>query len=252
VTNKAVRSYWEARACGTDDRIVGDVEKYTLEWFDRVEAHRYAAEPFVHSTAQFTRHYGKRVLEVGVGAGTDHLQFARAGADLYGVDLTDLAIETTASRLALYGLSSNLQRLDAESLPFEDGFFDVVFSWGVIHHSARPERIVAEVHRVLQPGGLFIGMMYGRWSVFAYRTWLRHGFPARSVSEVVASHVESEGTKIYTVRQLRRLFAEFEEVTLKTPLELADVDRRWLNFIARLGWFITIRATKGGAQPQRR
>lgn len=242
MTNKAVRDYWERRACGSDDRVVGDADKFSPEWFARIEEHRYAAEPFVHSIAQFTRHHGKRVLEVGVGAGTDHLQFARAGCDLYGVDLTDEAIETATRHLAVYGLSSNLQQNDAESLPFDDDFFDVVYSWGVIHHSTHPERIIAEIERVLRPGGLFIGMMYGRRSVFAYRTWLRYGFPKRSVSDVIAHHVESEGTKIYTPNELRKLFGKFATVQIKTPLDIADVDRRGLNFVARLGWFLTIRA----------
>jgi 2-polyprenyl-3-methyl-5-hydroxy-6-metoxy-1,4-benzoquinol methylase len=72
--------------------------------------------------------------EVGVGAGTDHLQWARAGALCHGVDLTDAAIETTRARLAHYGFTSELRRVDAETLPFPDDTFDVVWSWGVIHH----------------------------------------------------------------------------------------------------------------------
>src|SRR5688572_26194570 len=133
--NDEVRDFWERQPCGTDPRLVGALQPLTREWFEAVERYRYDVEPMIHAVAQFTRHHGKRVLEVGVGAGTDHLQWARAGALLTGVDLTDAAIETTRARLAAYGFSSDLRRVDAETLPFPDDSYDVVYSWGVIHHS---------------------------------------------------------------------------------------------------------------------
>ena len=97
--NQQVRSYWEQEPCGTDKGIVGELEPLSREWFEQIEAHRYAVEPFIHSAVQFTRHRGKTMLEVGVGAGTDHLQWARAGCICHGVDLTEAAIETTRARL---------------------------------------------------------------------------------------------------------------------------------------------------------
>jgi len=136
--NDEVRSYWEQEACGTPEIVVGKFEKFSREWFEQVENHRYQVEPFIHSVAQFHRYQSKRILEVGVGAGTDHLQWARAGAECYGVDLTDEAIETTQRRLETYKFHSNLKRINAEVLPFEDNFFDVVYSWGVIHHTEHP------------------------------------------------------------------------------------------------------------------
>jgi ubiquinone/menaquinone biosynthesis C-methylase UbiE len=250
--NDQVRGFWEAEPCGTGDEIVGSVPPRSREWFERVETHRYAVEPFIHSVAQFTRHHGKRMLEVGVGAGTDHLQWARAGCDCHGVDLTQVAIDTTRARLELYGLGSNLQRLDAETLPFPDDAFDLVYSWGVIHHSEQPGSIVAEIRRVLKPGGLFIGMIYGRRSVLAFKLWVRHalltGRPWRSASDVIWHHVESIGTKAYTVAEARALFAAFadvEAVPLITTYDAA-LFPRWLArfFPDDWGWFITIRARK--------
>jgi ubiquinone/menaquinone biosynthesis C-methylase UbiE len=250
--NTQVRTYWEQEPCGTSRDIVGGAAAMTREWFEQVEAFRYRVEPYIHSVAQFTRHRGKTILEVGVGAGTDHLQWARAGCRCFGVDLTDAAIETTRAHLALYGLESNLQRIDAESLPFEDNRFDLVYSWGVIHHSARPERIVAEIHRVLKPDGRFVGMMYGRHSVIALRFWVRHallkGRPWRSLSDVIAAHVESAGTKAYTAPELRRLFAAFRICSIEPVITAADRSD-WPVWISRFfpddwGWFITLSARK--------
>ncbi len=250
--NDIVRAYWEPEPCGTDRAVVGDLPSRTLEWFEEIERFRYQAEPYIHSVAQFTRHRGKTILEVGVGAGTDHLQWARAGCRCYGVDLTDNAIETTRARLALYGLSSELRRVDAETLPFPSATFDIVYSWGVIHHSAHPAEIIAEIHRVLKPGGVFVGMMYGRRSVTALRFWLRfalgRGQPWRTFREVTATHVESAGTQAYTVSELERMFSVFAAFSAQPILTINDTAGwpRWLSqfFPAAWGWFIALRAVR--------
>lgn len=250
--NEDVRRYWNQEACGTARPIVGEVPELSREWFERIESYRYDLEPFIHSVAQFTRHHGQRMLEIGVGAGTDHLQWARAGLECHGVDLTERAIEVTRTRLALYGLTSHLQRIDAEILPFPDQSFDLVYSWGVIHHAEHPERIIAEVRRVLKPNGLFIGMLYGRHSLVALKLWVKYGVlrgrPDRTLAHVVAHHMESPGTKAYTIREVRELYAQFSQVTA-TPV-LTPYDRlrlpAWLTqwLPARWGWFICIHAVK--------
>ncbi len=247
-----VRAYWEAEACGTATHIVGELRPMTREWFERIEEYRYAMEPFIHAVAQFTRHRGKRLLEVGVGAGTDHLQWARAGAQCHGVDLTDAAIETTRARLALYGLSSQLQRVNAEQLPYPDASFDIVYSWGVILCAEHPEQVIAEIDRVLKPGGQFIGMMYSSRSLVALRFWVKYallaGKPWRSIYDVIYHHMESLGTKPYTSAELRRMFAVFPSVQLIPYLTPYDTARLpgWLARLLpdALGWFVAVRATK--------
>jgi ubiquinone/menaquinone biosynthesis C-methylase UbiE len=250
--NNDVQEFWEQEACGTGNAIVGERDACTKEWFEQIEQHRYRVEPYIHSIAQFTRHHGKRVLEVGVGAGSDHLQWARAGAECYGVDLTRRAIETTQARFDLYGFKTNLRQIDAEILPFPDDSFDVVYSWGVIHHAEHPEQIVQEVRRVLKPSGLFIGMLYGRHSLVAAKLWVKYallrGRPWRTLSDVIWHHMESPGTKAYTLGELRTVFTEFRSVEL-TPLQTVYDQSRlpaWLCGLvpSRYGWFIAVRAIK--------
>ena len=250
--NAQVRAFWERQPCGTGPEVTGPLEPGSRAWFDQVEERRYEMEPFIHAVAQFTRHREKRILEVGVGAGTDHLQWARAGAECWGVDLTEAAVETTRRRLALYGLTSSLSRLDAEALPFADGFFDLVWSWGVIHHAEHPETIIREIHRVLKPGGEFRGMMYKRWSAAALKEWTKHallaGRPFRSLSDVLWHHFESIGTKAYTLAEIRGLFRPFKEVRawpLVTPYDRQHLPG-WLGrrLPDSLGSFIAIHARK--------
>ena len=248
--NQAVRRYWEKEPCGTGEKVTGGSTAATREYFERVEEYRYQVEPFIHSIAQFTRHHGKDMLEVGVGAGTDHLQWARAGLKCHGVDLTDAAVTMTRERLAVYGLSSQLNRVDAERLPFPDATFDLVYSWGVIHHAENPELMVREIRRVLRPGGTFIGMVYGRHSLKVVKTWLWFALlrarPWMTFTQVLARYVESPGTKAYTVNECKRLFADFREFQAQRLLTVYDTRLvpRWLaRFLPDdWGWFVAIHA----------
>jgi ubiquinone/menaquinone biosynthesis C-methylase UbiE len=249
--NGKVRSYWEREACGTSQWIAGAAEPLSAQWFENVERHRYEQEPHIFAAAQFTRWNGKDLLEIGVGAGSDHLQFARAGVHCHGLDLTETGVETTRRHLALYGYSSDLKVADAEHLPFDDASFDVVYSWGVIHHSERPEAIVTEIHRVLRSGGTFIGMMYQRHSLVAYKLWVRRallaGNPRRSLAEVLWNHMESVGTKAYRPAEMRAMFGAFHDVRI-TPVATI-YDRKWLGPIGKLvpdplGWNLVIHAER--------
>src|SRR5262249_42609797 len=149
-----------------------------LAYFEEIEQSRYAREPFVHSFAQFSRWTGRRVLEIGCGAGTDSLQFARAGAKLRAVDLTRTGAELTRERLNLYGFEGDVSVAAAECLPFANDSFDLVYSWGVLHHTPRTETAVEEVWRVLVPDGRFVIMLYHLWSVVVLRLYLRYGLRA--------------------------------------------------------------------------
>ena len=250
--NEEVRAFWEREPCGTGTHITGALERQGIEWFEQVERNRYEVEPMIHSVAQFQRHHGETMLEVGVGAGTDHLQWARAGCRCHGVDLTDAAIETTRKRLALYGFTSDLRRIDAEILPFESERFDLVYSWGVIHHSEDPDRIVAEILRVLKPGGTFIGMMYAGKSVGVFNVWVKHallkGKPWLSFDYINWHHMESIGTKGSKLSELRRMFSMFSATEARQWITEPDKHKwpRWINrfFPDSWGRYITLRGIK--------
>jgi ubiquinone/menaquinone biosynthesis C-methylase UbiE len=143
----------------------------TRESFARVEAYRYAEQPWMHETFGYGRWAGRDVLEVGVGLGTDHLQFARSGARMSGVDLTPRCVEMTRRRLEQEGLTSDLSIMDAERLEFPDNSFDAVYSFGVLHHTSSPELAFREIRRVLRPGGIFLGGLYSKHSWFYLRIW---------------------------------------------------------------------------------
>ncbi|CAM8625120.1 SmtA SAM-dependent methyltransferases [Burkholderiales bacterium] len=222
-TKLQVHDFWNEASCGEDLYLTtNDKAGYSAQ-----SAERYRLEPFILTFADFESAKDMKVLEIGVGLGADHQRFAEAEADLHGIDLTERAVEHTRQRLKLFGLSSHLAVGDAENLDFENETFDWVYSWGVLHHSPNTSLAIQELFRVLKRGGRAKVMMYHKWSIVGVMLWLRYallaGKPWRSLRSVYAEHLESPGTKAYSIAEARQLFAEFTDVRISTPLGHGDL-----------------------------
>jgi SAM-dependent methyltransferase len=246
----AVRRFWERRPCGSKH---AEAPEGTQEFFDQVERSRDELEPFIGRYARFETTAGQRVLEIGTGLGTDLVKFARAGARVTGVDRTEHAISLVQARLSLEGLSGELHVGDAERLPFPDHAFDVVYSWGVLHHTPDMERAVAEALRVLRPGGRICAMFYARRSWVGLALWVRYallaGRPMHSLSDVIAEHMESPGTRTVTRREAENMFGALSDLTIHP--QSTPYDRRVAGPLValtgdRMGWFMVIEGVKPG------
>lgn len=127
----------------------------------------------------------------------------------------------------MLGLDSDLQVADAENLPFADSSFDLVYSWGVLHHTPDTERAITEVLRILKPGGMAKIMVYHKYSFVGLMLWIRYallGFrPMTPLSYIYSQYLESPGTKAYTVTEARYLFRQFREVEISTVLTHGDL-----------------------------
>jgi len=256
-----VKEFWNANTCGV---YRTDEERYSLEYFEEIEEDRYSVQPEIFSFAEFTRYNKKKVLEIGVGAGTDFLQWVRAGAEAYGLDLTPEAIEHVRNRLNLYGLEAKEYKVgDAENLPYADNSFDLVYSWGVIHHSPNTYKALSEIYRVLKPGGKAKLMIYNRRSLLAYFFWIKHALlklrPWKSLAWVLWHKMESIGTKGFTVSEIEQELTKYkvEKVRVKTVFTYYDKLARFnklmqfasatvANILGRenIGWFLTIEFDK--------
>lgn len=209
----------------------GAAQLGTPESFEGIERYRYGEQPWMHETFRFERFEGASVLEIGVGLGTDHMQFARAGATMTGIDLTPRCLELTRRRCELEGIRSDLRLMDAESLDFDDNTFDAVYSFGVLHHVVSTERAFAEVRRVLRPGGVFIGALYSRESIFWARLltwrWLTLGFRREPIENLLARIEYGADDAVPRVRLFGR--EELRELLDHTGFERVAINRRHLG-----------------------
>jgi ubiquinone/menaquinone biosynthesis C-methylase UbiE len=184
-TQEHVRDWWNRNPMSYDVDDPIPYEEGSQEFFREIDRRifhpRYmrltadeSGKPF-SLFVDFDKLRDKRVLDVGIGSGIATQMFAEAGANVTGVDLTEWAVETTRRRLAAFGLDGDVQQADAEQLPFADASFDLVFSWGVIHHSSDMDRALRELVRVTRPGGGVVLMVYHRRSLFfvVYRGFQR-------------------------------------------------------------------------------
>jgi SAM-dependent methyltransferase len=257
---------WSADPCGGQ---VGAPEG-TPEFFRRVETERYGSyAPWLAELLRTDAVSGRRVLEIGCGLGTDLMQFARAGARVAAVDLTPRHLALTRQRFSVERQPVDLIRGDAESLPLAQASVDFVYSFGVLHHTPDIAVAIAEVHRVLVPGGTALIAVYHRRSVFLW-AWLlralvttrlmRHGY--RRVMADIEQHPNSGAVPlvaVYGVGECRRLFRAFAAVDVSThhvayaapvmhlaralswsPAVLAGIERSLRAF----GWYVVVRARK--------
>lgn len=194
------------------------------------EEQRYTIYPWLYEAAEFRHHQGERILEVGCGTGCDLLQFAKHGADAYGIDVTPEHLKLARQRVAgaaqvLFG--------DATSIPFASCAFDYVYSHGVLHHIDNREKAVGEIIRVLRPGGRFNVHVYSLFSYFTAWRILRHPMEWRRRIENSPDPVHLE---LYTARRLRRLFAPIDVKARKYHSKV--------GFEPLLGWYLVVKGTK--------
>jgi len=163
VSIDTVKAYWDARPCNIrhSKKPVG-----SKEYFDEVETRKYYVEPHIPGFAQFPRWKGKRVLEVGCGIGTDTINFARAGAQVTAVDLSTESLAVAKQRAEVFGLKDRItfHQADAERLsatvPVER--YDLVYSFGVIHHTPNPPRAAAEIRKYMDAASELRLMVYAK------------------------------------------------------------------------------------------
>lgn len=249
------RAQWNANPCGAVP-----TEAYDRGFFERVETERYRDQYWQRETFDYTSYRGGRVLEIGTGLGTDLKQFARAGARCFGVDITDMHLELTRRNFELEGLPVDLRKADATRLPFPDGYFDCVYSFGVIHHIPDVDAVLAEVARVLKPGGVFQVAVYHLFSIhtaYLFLHALKKGRLARLGVAGVLSTIErgADGrdirpyVKLYSRRRLRRALSKAGLRADRMAVRHVRFDDvPMLNVVRRiehlLGWYVCAFAEK--------
>ncbi len=265
---KEVEEYWDSRSPGLSH---SEHEAGTAEFFADIERERYGdiyKYRYLPEVGEFDRHPGEEVLEVGVGLGTDLLQFAQNGSNVHGIDLTSGAVDLTRRRFELAGLDADLKQASFTKIPFEDDRFDLVYSFGVLHHSQETQEGIDEILRVLKPGGRAIIMLYHKGFKYYVRKLFLYGvlrgeLLRKSPQEIVNRHSEDFGesplTRVFSRRGARAMFGRYEGLSMRcyrlddyVPFRGRPVSpsRRLLPGPAYralenlLGWNLVIKGTK--------
>jgi SAM-dependent methyltransferase len=134
----------------------------SMLWSQQVSAQRYYVQPHILEFADFRKWRGKRVLEIGCGIGSDTLEFVRAGASVDAIDASKESIRIAQQRVQ----EANFVCNDAEKYRYPNEEFDLIYSFGALHHTPHPKAILRQscVYS-LKPDGELRIMLYAKWSL---------------------------------------------------------------------------------------
>src|ERR1700726_1602386 len=157
----AVRKYWNDRPCNIrhSTKPVG-----SEEYFNEVERRKYTVQAHIPEFADFEQWRGKKVLEIGCGIGTDTMNFARHGAQVTAVDLSDNSLAMARQRADVFHLQDRIRFIQADAEHLSDYVpvepYDLIYSFGVIHHTPHPDRVMEQIRKYVKPGTTVKVMVY--------------------------------------------------------------------------------------------
>lgn len=225
-----VRDYWNSRPCNLrhSQSPIG-----TKEYFDEVEARRYTNEPHNYTFPDFNKWRGKKVLEIGCGIGTDAINFVRHGANYTGIDLSSESVRIAKKRFEVFGLKGELFEANAEDLEFifdPSEKFDLIYSFGVIHHAPRPERIVHSLPKMLNHGGEVRVMLYAKnsWKNIMINAGLDQPEAQTGCPQALT----------YTKEEIRELFYQFPYIHIEQDFIFPWVVENYIKYeYVKQPWF---------------
>lgn len=253
---------WEHDPCGFC--AAKEEELYTKTFYEHIDQNRYKEyAPWFKDAIGFEQYKNKKILEVGFGMGTDLFQFALGGNEIHGIDLVPAHLKIASKRFELYNIPAILQIGDAEAIPYSDNTFDVVYSFGVIHHTPNTQKAINEIYRVLKNGGEAIIGVYHKNSIFNWcavlprvvSAWLR----GKSTRRILASIEYQENSdacplvKMYNKKELKSMSRIFSSVDLTIDhlerphfMRLSPFVNRWIIEKMRhhFGWYLIAKCRK--------
>ncbi len=263
-----VITFWNNRPCNLkhSDKPIG-----TIEYFEEVTAKKYKVEPHILPFSEFAKYKDKSVLEIGCGIGTMSISFAQAGAKMTMIDISDKSLELCKKRFETYGLQGTFYQGNCEELstflPFQQ--FDLIYSFGVIHHTPHPEQVIDEIKKYLKIGGEFKMMVYSKFSYKLF--WIMKEsniWDFSQLNSLIANYSEAQSgcpvTYSYTFDDIKKLLGDRFEIKeiykdhifpykiekyIKNEYELEDCFKNmpleeFKKMEKELGWHTMVKAIK--------
>jgi len=209
-----VKDFWNNRPCNIrhSDKEVG-----TLEYFEEVDKRRFFVESHILKFAEFEKYYNRKVLEIGCGIGTDTVRFAKNDAYITATDISVKSLEIAEKRFEVYGLKGNFYLGNAEELssflPIKS--YDLIYSFGVIHHTPNPEKVIEEIKKYCRRGTEVKVMLYAKYSFKAIWASIKYGKckfwkMSETIQKYSEAQVGSPVTYRYSKREIKNLFKDFD------------------------------------------
>ena len=215
-----VKDYWKGK--NIPQIWYTNMKPGSIAYYNNTSKQRFELYfPYLWDSAEFKYHRNEKVLEVGIGMGTDLIEYSKNGSKVFGIDLGPDQIKLSKEMFETLNLPyEELKVASVENLPYKNNFFDLVYSFGVIHHTPNINKAVKEIYRVLKPGGRAIIMIYARgWKHYIKRCFIhgilkmkifKYGFDWQKVyNEVSEVNGFSPLTQILTRKQVKQLFSDF-------------------------------------------
>ena len=195
-----IRDYWNEHI---HDLEIATEPLGSLGFFNQLDDYRFDKLHYLPKVVDFSSYKGKKMLEIGCGAGIDLVRFAREGADVIGIDLAEVSIDLARKNFAQRDLQGEFHVMDGQSTTFEDNRFDVVYAHGVLQYTADAPAMMREIYRVLKPGGEAIFMVYNRIS------WLNF---MKNIVKVDLEHEDAPVFMTYSIKEFKTLLNGFDKV----------------------------------------
>jgi len=225
-------------------RPASDFEPYTLEWYRQIEERRYVRHGrWIPRLLEFQRHRGERILCLGDGLGTDWARFAEAGAVVHHCTASAAQLAIVRRNFELRQLTGQFMHAPAAALPISDNVMDVVLVAGLNRGTEPIEPLIAEIYRVLRPGGKIIAVVPAKFNA---RWWQNLWFPWNRLLEKQPPRTDG----LYSASALKKLFDRFSDLAIhKRHLRRSELPHLWrwmlLPLLERImGRFLVLKAFK--------
>jgi ubiquinone/menaquinone biosynthesis C-methylase UbiE len=222
--------FWDNKLCGS---VHSKAKKGTKEWFDEIKMSRYRLVPQLPEFVQFKKYKGLKILEIGCGIGTDLTNFAENNF-VFGTDISRQSLNLAEKNFKLRGLKGTFIKASATKLPFNDEYFDLIYSCGVLHHIPDVKNAISEMKRVLKPNGKIIILLYNLKSPL--------GFIFKLFGENLSDGFGNPYTTLYTENKIKTFFRDFKIKNVKTFGLIPHLPL--FRNIEKYGWYIIFDAIK--------